>query len=237
MSYNEAQTGLPGIRTARSATHRRVLLSEQGKVCVPGLLTINGTLSRDAGHTGYVHTLRPGKAMGKITATGLWAPSWIGLTGVLHDTSVVTTTMTLPAAVVTEIERRIGASGTFKIIGPPTSAGTVATETVTYSAIATATTITITATSADFAAGSIIAPTDGSESARLLIGDGYGIRCIDENGDSENQEWQQWGDALCGGFVDTSQIVDISSDTSVLAFQKAALATYGHWYFDDSFIS
>jgi hypothetical protein len=215
-----------GLRTEREAAYRQVTLGNEQYV--PGYHVIDGTKSRDTGAS-PVTELRAGLLLGIITATKKLAPSVLGLTGVLHDTSVVTTTMTLPAAVVTEISRRIGASGTFKIVGPPTAAGTVATETVTYSGIASATTITITATSADFAAGSLICPTDGSETPVTILPNGFPIRVTDADGTAIDQEL---GQRLCGGLVDSSQIINWSSDTSVRAYLVSALKDAGNFVFD-----
>jgi len=212
--------GLPGPQTARTQAYNSVRRSDHGAMYLPAGRIIDASNARDPLNTGYITTLRPGLVMGKITATGLFAPSIIGLTTVLHDTSVVTTTMTLPATVVTEIQRRIGNSGTFKIIGPPTTAATVATETVTYSAIASATTITITATAADFAIGSIIAPTDGSEAPLCFIDDGDGIRVTNEDGLDVDQPFPF---ALIGGMLDTANIINYSSDASVKTWLKGQL--------------
>jgi hypothetical protein len=231
---NSGNFGMPGVRSERTATPRRVLWHDQGRTVLPSGVVIDGSKSRDPGNTGDLDVLRAGLLLGKITTGGKYAPAVLGLTGVLHDTSVVTTTMTLPAAVVTEISRRIGASGTFKVIGPPTAAGTVATETVTYSAIASATTITITATSADFAAGSIIAPTDGSETPRGIVDDGYGVKVTDQDAASLDVPFSN---LLVGGFVLAAQIVNYSSmDASVKTWLKAQLRANGlAWAFDDDF--
>lgn len=222
--------GRPGIGSSVTAQRRGVFRDGLFGV-FPGGGTIEGTKTRDPGNTANVRSLRPGLMMGIITASGYYANSVIGLTGVLHDTSVVTTTMTLPAAVVTEIQRRIGASGTFKITGPPTTAGTVATETVTYSAIASATTLTITATAADFAVGSLIRPTDGSEAPITLIPDGHNI-LIDEDGGDVS-----FPSIPVGGIIDVDQIVDWSTDASVKTFLRTALSTVsgGKFVFSDVF--
>lgn len=225
-------TGVPGPQTERTGQYRCVRKSDQGVRYIPGGKIIDGSKSRDTTNTGYLDVLQPGTVMGKVTASGKYAPSIIGLNTVLHDTSVVTTTMTLPAAIVTEIQRRIGTSGTFTITGPPTAAGTVATETVTFSAIASATTITITATSADFAAGSIIAPADGSQTPIALIDDGSGVKVTDDLGVSQDQTY---GYFLIGGDLDSSQIVNWSSDTSVQTWLKGQLNSAGssNFTFDD----
>lgn len=230
MSY--VYGGLPGPQTQRAQAYNSIRVNDQNVAYLPGGRIIDASKSRDPENTGYITTLRAGMVMGMVTATGFYAPSIIGLSTVLHDTSVVTTTMTLPATVVTEIQRRIGSSGTFKIIGPPTSGGTVATETVTYSAIATSTTITITATSADFAAGSIIAPTDGSETPRCFIDDGDGIRVTDIDGNNVNQPFAF---PLVGGTINTDSIVNYSSDSSVKTWLKGQLngTSGGQFIFDD----
>lgn len=223
--------GQPGTRTTRTVTPRRLLLRDG--IPFMGYKQIDGALSRDPGNTGDVHFLRAGSVLGLVTASDKIASSIVGVTGVLHDTSAVTTVMTLPAAVVTEIQRRFGASGTFNITGPPAAAGVVATEQVTYSAIASATTLTITATTADFAAGSLIRPEDGSESPLYLVEAETGIQVADEDG--TNQNVQSTGLVL-GGYVDTTQIVDYSSmDASVKTWLKSQLNTNGQFIFDDNF--
>lgn len=226
---------VPGVRADRTFGAREIKLTDRGLEYLPGGKVINGTLSRDTGNTGDLVTLRPGVVMGRITATGKYMPSILGVTGVLHDTSVVTTTMTLPAATVTEIVRNIGASGTFKIIGPPTAAGTVATETVTYSAAASGTTMTITATSADFASGSIIAPTNGAETPKGILDEWVRVTDIDGNAVD-----CQMARLLIAGTVRADQIVYYSSlDASNKAWLKAALNApntgCGPIKFDDNF--
>lgn len=224
--------GRPGVGS--SVTAQRLGVSRGGELgFFPGGGTIEGTKTRDTGNSTGVRSLRPGLLMGRITASGYYANSIIGLNTVLHDTSVVTTVMTLPAVVVTEISRRIGASGTFKITGPPTAAGTVATETVTYSAIASSTTLTITATSADFAAGSLIRPTDGSETPITFIPDGYNL-LIDEDGNDIS-----FPRIPVSGIIDQANLIDWSSDTSVRTFLRAALSTDagGKFVFADQFSS
>lgn len=212
---------ITGVYTGRSIEPRHLFASGTPKF-LPSFAVIDGTKSRDTTNSDSVSLLRAGLVLGKITSGGKYAPSILGITGVLHDTSVVTTTMTLPATTVTEISRRLGASGTFKIIGPPTAAGTVATETVTYSAIASATTITITATSADFAAGSIIAPVDGSEAPSQFVTHPYGLDVLDVAGSAVDHVQS----LVTMADINTSTIVNYSSlDASVKTWLKSALRT------------
>jgi hypothetical protein len=134
--------GRPRIGAERQVTHRTVsrqglwdFLSNGG--------TISATASRDQGNTEDPLLLRPGLLMGKITSGGKWAPSILGLTNGAYASG---TSLTLSVAAATELNRRVGASGTFKLTGPPAASGTVRTVTVTYSAVNTSTgVVTITA--------------------------------------------------------------------------------------------
>jgi hypothetical protein len=108
-----------------------------------GGIILDGSKSRDPGNT-PARDLRAGILLGKITASGKYAPSIIGLAGEAVESNE--TEIDVPAGVDTELVRRIGATGTFKLIGPPTAGGTVRALTITYSAIDLAThKVTITA--------------------------------------------------------------------------------------------
>ena len=135
-----------GIGTTQTATPRTVTIGNE--LYLPGGKLVDGSKARDPGNTGDITVLRAGMLMGKITSGGKYAPSVLGVlsgAGTEDDTE-----LTVSAAVATEINRRIGSSGTFKLTGPPSAAGTVRTSTVTYSAVDTGTgAITVTALSAD----------------------------------------------------------------------------------------
>lgn len=132
----------PGVGAAVTAnwkslfTHRSETFLSQGRY-------IDGTKARDPSNTTDVGVLQPGLIMGKVTSGGLYAPSIYGLSNAAITNSALSVTLA-STAIGTEIVRRKGATGTFKITGPPTAAGTVRTLTATYSAIST-TTATITA--------------------------------------------------------------------------------------------
>lgn len=136
--------GRPQVSTETLVTHR--VVSSQGfwTFLARGVV-VDGALSRDPGNSAdSILTLRPGTLMGKVSATGQYAPSAIGLSSAALTSSG--TTLASSAAVATELVRRVGATGTFKLTGPPTAAGTVRTLTATYSAVNTTTgDITITA--------------------------------------------------------------------------------------------
>jgi len=216
----------PGMGPVQETAHRQVLLGNEQ--FLPGNHVLDGAKARDLGGS-TITELRPGLLLGVVTASKKLGASIIGASGVLHDTSAVTTVMTLPAAIVTEITRRIGASGTFKITGPPTASGTVVTEVVTYSAIASSTTLTITATSADFAAGSFIQPNDGSETIKTFLADGYPIKAVDTNAVDRDI---QPGRYPIAGLIDSSQLIDWPSDTSLRQWIVDALNAVGQFTFD-----
>lgn len=217
----------PGLGPTREAEDRVVTLAHEQ--FLPGSFTLDGSKARDIGNSEDIRELRPGLLLGRITTGKKFAPSIIGSSAVLHDTSATPTTMTLPAAVVTEIERRIGSSGTFKITGPPTANGTVATETVTFSAIASSTTITITATTADFAAGSFIQPNDGSETILTFLPNGFSIKVVNQKDENRDVEIPRYPIAA---LVDSSQLVEWPSDTSLRQWIVDALNAVGQFKFD-----
>jgi len=126
-------TGAPGIRADRVSTPRKAMFGGKANL-LPGGRIINGALSRDPINTGDVDVLRAGMLMGRITATGLFAPSVIGSNGVAL-TGAQTQLNLLNTAEATELVRRVGATGTFNITGPPSAAGVVRTLTATYSAV------------------------------------------------------------------------------------------------------
>ena len=177
----------PSVGTTRTATPRKLLSTEESAQYLPGGKIINGALSRDPDNSGDVDVLRAGLVMGMISATGLYAPSILGVLASAYDKDTTSTggslELTVSVACATEIVRRIGTSGTFHLTGPPTAAGTVAVSTdVTYSAVDLTTgVITIALLGADFVAGSYIQPIDGSEAPLALIPDTAGIKVTDED--------------------------------------------------------
>lgn len=134
--------GLPSIPSPSVASSG--YLSKGGPLqYLPGGAIIDGTKARDPGNSAYsINVLRTGLLMGKATSGGKYANSVIGVTG--GALTGAGTSITVAAAVATEISRRLGASGTLKLTGPATANGTARTLTATYSAVG-ATTVTITA--------------------------------------------------------------------------------------------
>jgi len=135
-------TGMPGVSAERLSASKR-LFRGYSEAWLSGGKQIDGNFSRDPTNTGNTNVLQPGVIMGRIGAVGgAYAPSIYGLTTIALANAG--TTVTAAAGTIAEILRRKGATGTFKITGPPAAAGVVRTQTVTYSALGT-TTATITA--------------------------------------------------------------------------------------------
>lgn len=232
-------TGMPGIGTVVTATPREIFAGNaQFNQYIPGFFIIDGIKAADPLNVDAVtaatqyDVLRCGLLMGKITASGKYGASVIGVTTGAITTS--STTIAVSAAVGTEIVRRIGASGTFKLTGPPTAAGVVATQTVTYSAISgTAVTVTALGTNgAAVVAGSLIQPTDGSETILTMIGDKYGIKVSDLSANRQDTPADQF---TLGGFVNSSNIINYPADASLKTWVKAALNAAGSYQFSDAF--
>jgi len=233
MAVNASRT--PGFGTERSASYRKILISDQGKLLLPGGKIITGDYSRDPLNTGDVDVLRAGLVMGKRTADEKYAPSIIGVLTEAYDADGSSkTTMTVSAATATEIVRRIGSSGSFNVTGPPSAGGTVVTEEITFSAVDTSTgAVTITAASADFISGSFVQPTDGSETPLCLIDGGYGIKVTDQDDDDIDVRFSAM---LIGGIVDASQIVNYPSDSSLKTWLKTTkLNAVCQFVYDDDF--
>ncbi len=227
--------GGPGVRVSRDATRRDILLSEATRELYPGGRTMDGALSRDASNTNDLDTIRAGKVVGLVTASGRYAPSIIGVTGILHDTSATPNALTVPAAVAVELDRRSGQTGDFEIQGPAVAdTAPVNTETVTPVSINTTTgviDITGSTTTNDFVAGSFIKPADGSQDILGMVYDKFGVDATDEDATNDiDADFQ----LLVGGLVRTALIVDFPGDTALIAALKADLRDEGDsWRFDD----
>ena len=184
-------------------------------------VTVDGTNSSNPLNAPYTWLLWAGTPMGRIAATGKYANSIIGLTGAAAASGA--TSITTDVNTAAEIVRRIGASGTFKVTGPPTAGGTVATEVVTYSAVNTSTgVITCSALSAAVVVASLIQPTDGSETIITLLCETDGLQIVDQT--HTNRVDVFCGTLLAGGgTINTGMIVNYPSDASLKIYLKSAL--------------
>jgi hypothetical protein len=223
----------PGYNTGKTLRTRNIFTSRMRELenYVPSLSYIDGAHSRDTGETPTGH-LRAGLLVGKITATGLYRPSIIGIIGTLIS-SGTKTSVTVPAVVATEVARLITLAGgnvNLKLTGPPSAAGTNATTAITATA-ASGTTITVSSVSIpDMVATSILTPADGSETVTNVIGKSDGIDVVDEVGNSINQGFL----LLRGADLVATQLINMTeSDASVQSALKTALKNVGVFTFDN----
>jgi hypothetical protein len=215
--------GLPRISSRANVNPREIFLGGPTRF-LPGGRQIAGGCSRDPGNSDEIYTLRCGVLMGMITSvvnslgtTGQFAPSILGVT--TNAEAAASTSIEASAAVVTELARRCGSTGTFTLVGPPTAAGVVNRETVTYSA-ASGTTITVTAITNAFS----------------LISDQWGVRVVDPL--TLASQDQSWPHVPLDGTIDASQVVNWPSDASLKAWLVGQMNTngYGHFVFDHLYL-
>lgn len=232
--------GMPRIGTKYTATHRIVFRDGQFASDYSGGKIISGACSRDPGNTNDIDVLRPGLLMGKIVSVvnslgtaGDYAPSILGVTTAAYTAGG--TTLTTGSAVVTELLRRCGATGTFRIVGPPAANGAVAEEAVTYSA-GSGTSITITALVNSYVSGSFIMPDDGSEDILTVIPDGYGKKVTDI--DNSTSLRVPFSDLPVAGCIKATQLLPAwPSDTSLRQWiiSEMSRSGAGKFVFDNVF--
>lgn len=221
---------LPGVLPGRTTTNRVVFRQRDESYLAQGV-KIDGPNSRDPSNTVDPTTLQSGLLMGRCTgSTGdvtaptvnNFAPSIIGTIGVIVAGA---TSMTVSLTVAAEIVRRFGATGTFKLTGPPVANGVVATEVVTYSAVSLTTgVITCTATANAYVAGSFVQPQDGSETPLSFIDDLRsvgGINVVDQNGASVTVV--DWPLVPVTGMIHSAALINWPTDTSLQAWIVARL--------------
>lgn len=229
MSILRQVQGLPGMRAAKSVLHRLITRGGYIPDVLPQGKVISGACSRDPSNTTDVTCLRAGLLMGKISSVvnslgsvGHYAPSILGVT--TNAEAAGSTSIQASAAVVTELVRRCGATGTFKLTGPGSAGGVIQTETVTYSA-ASSTNITVTAITNNFIAGSFIQPTDGSEDILTFIPNGTPLDATDTDGSNIAIEWP---DVPIGCMVDSDQFLPVwPSDASLMEYIVSRLDRAG----------
>jgi hypothetical protein len=223
--------GVPGIRASRTATPRKVMLSEDYKILYPGSKIIDGSKSRDPLHTGNLDILRAGVLMGKITASGKYAPSFIGKT--TADYTSGATSLTVSPATAVEIVRRVGATGALLGWGAPTATGTVVSFAIVYSAVNVTTgVLTITNIGANVDEGCLIGAGDGSIIPVAVIGDGYGIKVTDEDAASIDVPFNPM---VIGGILDVTQVINWpdAEDTTLRTWVKGYVCD--HFICSDDF--
>lgn len=223
--------GRAGIGSAVTAQRRGVFRDGMYGV-FPGGGYIEGTKSRDPGNSAYnVFSLRPGLMMGKITSGGYWAPSVIGVLQAAYTSGG--TELTVTAAQAAYLVARVGASGTFNLIGPESAGASNNTTQVTYSAVNTTTgVITITNIGANRIAGCFVAPEDGSQVPRTFIPDGYNILI-----DSDALGDVNFPRIPVSGVIETDNVIDYPSDTTLKTFVRESASTLagGKFVFSDQY--
>jgi len=121
-----------GVGTEIAATPRKILVNPKNALFLPGGKLIAGAHARDPGNPSNLDCLRAGMVLGKRTNDKRYAPSILGHLTVAGTAAGLT--ITVAAGVGTELDRRVGAGGIFKVVGPPTVGGTVAVlNTLSYS--------------------------------------------------------------------------------------------------------
>ena len=228
--YNKQMT--PGIEDGRSFSYRKIFRG--GTITeFPSGVVVDGSKCRDYGNTGDTDTLRAGNTMGKVTASGKYATSLFAVSTAAYTSGE--TAITISAAAAVELLRRNGASedATLVVVGPPTAAGTVAEISTTLSAINTTTgVLTITDLAANVVAGAFVMIVDGSESPLGLIFKPAGLKVTDSDLDSIDVN-----DSLAiGGIIDSSQIINWPSDTSLQAWVVGKLNAAGNFVFDHPYL-
>src|SRR5579862_7390409 len=170
--------GMPGVQSEARATHYIVFKGGNWLSDLAGGKQIDGANSRDPDNTGNTNVLRPGALLGK-TASGLYAPSVVGVTQGAYTSGG--TSITVTAAQAAEIVRRVGNSGHLNYVGPPSTAGTNAViSNIAFSAVNTTTGVITTSTlGANLVAGSFVSVNDGSTTPLTMVPDGYGILVTD----------------------------------------------------------
>ena len=215
----------PGVLTQRTAAYGLVTLGQEQ--FFPGGVVIDGGNARDPLNSPYNYELRAGVLLGKIVASGKYGCSILGLTSAALASGA--TSLAVAPAVAQEIVRRIGNTGTFKLTGPATAGGTVATQVATFTAVNTTSgAVTIATAAAACVAGGLVQPTDGSEAPITFVPNGYPLRVV--NYDQLNIDVPE---ARCpiGGVVRSKNIVNWPSDPSLAAWLTGQLAAPGQGRF------
>lgn len=230
---------LPGMQNLYVSQPRDIFYSEADKAqYFSPPPAIDGTASGNAANAPYSWLLWAGQVVGRETSSGKYATSIMGQSTASYTSGA--TSLTTDVNTAAELVRRVGTSGTFSLIGPPSAAGTVASATVTYSAVNLSTgVITVSNIGANYISGSWIGPTDGSQlsggsSIYTLLAEINGVKVADVLNTTRvdaftNRLWAG------GGIINTSLIVNYPSDTSMITYLKTKIraAVPGAAFSDD----
>lgn len=217
--------GTPGVKIGLSTGARIVFRSRNGAQFLAGGKIIDGLLARDVFNGTDQTVLQPGLLMGKVTATGKYANSVLGVSQNAYTSGG--TTITVTAIQAAEIARRVGLTGTLKYVGPPAANGTNAViGPIAYSAVNQGTgALTVTTLGVNLVAGGLVVPTDGSEIPITFISDQQFSSVVALDGvTGQDTEFPM---LPVGGQIDSSQLLPWPTDTSIQSWIETSLKAHG----------
>lgn len=230
MSMYTYMGGPPRVDAERLAIRRTIALGQPPLLYGSKKIVVNGLKTRDPGNT-PTDAIRPGTLLGKISATGLYAPSVIGISQNAYTSGGTSITLTPAQAVY--LVSRIGQSGNLAFIGPPAAAGTVAViNPIAFSAVNVSTgVVTVSTLGVNLIAGGLVADTDGSHIPIFPLIETDGIKMTDISGTSQDQP--SW--PCVGGGLRWGAMLPLVTDTSLITWVKAQLRIDGLFQFDTDF--
>jgi hypothetical protein len=189
---------------------------------------VDSTYSRNPLNTPYVWNLWGGMLMGKITTSGKWRPSVVGLLTAAATSGGSTFTTDVNTA--TEIQRLLTLAGgniSLNLTGPA-SASTLAASTAVTAVTVTAANlttgvITVSGTvGANVISGSLIQPADGSQTIKS-------VQCVKNGLQIVDSVFTTYVDIYCpellagGGTLNTGMLVNYPVDPGLRLYVQAAL--------------
>jgi len=238
-------TGLPGIGSSITATPREVLAGNiQQAQYLPGMHILDGNNCADPGNSNPDGTfnpdvLRAGNILGKLSSSGKYANSIIGLTPTPLATSSTSFTLSISAA--QEILRRFGAAGALTLTGQNStnsaSLANVTSQTLPFANVTIGTasaTVTLATNAAPVPAlaGALVQPADGSQTPIAILADKWAIKVTDLNGNRVNVPADS---ILLSGHVKTANVVNYPTNAALVAWLKSQLNANCLLTFDDAF--
>ena len=138
------------------------------------------------------------------------------------------------ATAISAVDPDLGIELTYALSSYPT--GATAAQVALFPTTSTVAVYTRITTAVDnrFVTGSLIQPTDGSETIRAIQGDPWGVRVLDDDATSTDAQFSK---PIIGGFLDTSKLTNYPSDTGLISWYQTQLNTYGHFTFSTNFQS
>ena len=199
----------------------------------PNMTALSSTFpyTLQAGHMlGVIPAVKSGQSTtGSSSASvNMFGSSFFGVVG--YGLSANATTIVVPAAIGSEINRRLGGTGTINVIGPPTAAGTVALQPCILSSITQNSSVYWTLNlsnsvqlTAAAVAGSLLAANDGSQYPVTFIDELDGIRVCDIMGSALMVQFPRV--PIAGGTVNVANLENyIPSGTTIASVNGSGVA-------------